>query len=185
MRGLILNKETPDKTVDSTDICMYSYWQLCTWILTGKDGNLTPSQNILIISFLVRIKWTVTLSWPACQAVHLFPSSLMSQGTGEALITMLAAKRITTPGSNLITFTASQLGARAAQNAPPSERDIWRRIWTMFHVIRTVVNPVLSLHNTACIGWVFPQSSTILPCPPKFTSLLVRLHPLYLWVIVR
>jgi hypothetical protein len=52
----------------------------------------------------------------------------MSQGTGEALITMLAAKRITTPGSNLITFTASQLGARAAQNAPPSERDIWRRI---------------------------------------------------------
>ena len=82
---------------------------------------VTPSQNILIISFLVRIKWTVALSWPACQAVHLFPSSRISQGFVGALIMLLAAKRISTSGSNLIMFAASQLGARTAQRAPPSE----------------------------------------------------------------
>jgi hypothetical protein len=47
----------------------------------------------------------------------------MSQGIIGVLIALLTAKRITTSGSNLITFAASQLGARTAQSAPPSEHE--------------------------------------------------------------
>jgi len=77
-----------------------------------RERVVTPSQNILIISFLVRIKWTVALSWPACQAVHLFPSSRMTQGIARALITLLAGKRISTSGSNLITLHLSSVRER-------------------------------------------------------------------------
>jgi len=95
-----------------------------------RERVLTPSQNILVISFLVRIKWTVILSWPACQAVHLFPSSCMSQGIVGAFSTLFAVKRISTSGSNLISFAASQLGARAVQSASPSEREGNERCYT-------------------------------------------------------
>jgi hypothetical protein len=47
----------------------------------------------------------------------------MSQGTVGALIALLAFKRITTSDLNLITFAASQLGARAARSAPPIEHE--------------------------------------------------------------
>lgn len=124
--GLIVNIHTPEKTVESKDICMCSYWQLCTWTLSGEHNrNNFPEYFDNFLSST--IKWTVTLSWPTCQAVHLFPSSRMSQGAGGALISLMAVKHITTSGSNLITFAASQHDARAAQSATPSERDARRR----------------------------------------------------------
>jgi len=95
-----------------------------------RERVLTPSQYILIISFLVRIKGTVALSWPACQAGHLFPSSRMPQGIVGALITLLAVKHISTSGSNLIMFAASQLGLRKAQSATPSEHAGNERCYT-------------------------------------------------------
>ena len=99
-------------------------------VTSRRERVVTPSQNILIIYFLERIKWRVALSWPACQDVHLFSSSRTSQVIVGALITLPAVERISTSGSNLITFAASQLGSRAAQSTRPSEHEGNERCYT-------------------------------------------------------
>ena len=134
---------------------------------------VTPSQNILIISFLVRIKWTVALSWPACQAVHLFPSSRMSQGIVGALSTLLTVKRISTSSSNLITFAASQLGARAAQSAPPSEHEGNERCYTWSEQLWTPCCPFTTQHVLA-EGFL---------SPPQYYRKWYHLHSHSFWFI--
>ena len=81
----------------------------------------------------------------------------MWQGIGVALITALAAKRIKRP---------VQIWARLQHLSSVHER---RKAQLLVHM--TVGEwsqghpppPLLPLHNTACIGWGFPQSFKILP----------------------